>query len=118
MNDRHRLKTDLLALCLLAAAVFVALSLLSHDPADPPAAAVYPVPSQNANTCGPAGAWIAHHLRTAFGVGAWFVLVAMAVIDARLFSRRTEHDPLVRGLGWALLLAAICIGCRAVFPVS
>jgi len=40
MIDRYRLKTDLLALGLLAATVFVALSLASHDPADPPA--VYP----------------------------------------------------------------------------
>jgi hypothetical protein len=42
MIDRSRLKTDLLALGLLAATVFVALSLLSHDPADAPAATVYP----------------------------------------------------------------------------
>ena len=41
MNDRLRLKTDLLALGLLAATVFVALSLYSHDLADPPAATVY-----------------------------------------------------------------------------
>src|SRR5579872_3425420 len=42
MQDSQRLKTDLLALGLLAATVIVAVSLLSHDPADPPAAALYP----------------------------------------------------------------------------
>lgn len=113
MNDRHRLKTDLLALCLLAATVFVALSLFSHDPADPPAATVYPARTSPINTCGILGAVVSHLLCTAFGVGAWFVLVVMAVVDVRLFSRKTEHDPLVRGFGWGLLLLVVCIGGRA-----
>jgi S-DNA-T family DNA segregation ATPase FtsK/SpoIIIE len=115
MIDRSRLKTDLLALGLLAATVFVALSLVSHDPADPPAATVYPARTATLNTCGAAGAWITHLLHTAFGAGAWFVLLAMAVVDVRLFSRKTEHDPLVRGIGWGLLLFVVCIGCRAIF---
>lgn len=115
MNDRHRLKTDLLALGLLAVAVFVALSLFSHDPADPPARAVYPARAEAFNICGRAGAWVAHLLHTAFGIGAWFVLGVMAVVDFRLFSRRTEHDPLIRGFGWTLLAVVVCIGCRAVF---
>ena len=113
MNDRLRLKTDLLALGLLAATVFVALSLYSHDLADPPAATVYPARTSPINTCGTAGAILSHLLCTAFGVGAWFVLVAMAVVDARLFSRKTEHDPVVRGFGWGLLLMVVCIGGRA-----
>jgi len=114
MNDRHRLKTDLLALGLLAVAVFVALSLFSHDPADPPAHAVYPARAEACNICGRAGAWVSHLMHSAFGIGAWFVLGIMAVVDVRLFSRRTEHDPLVRGFGWTLLAVVICIGCRAV----
>jgi S-DNA-T family DNA segregation ATPase FtsK/SpoIIIE len=114
MIDRSRLKTDLLALGLLAATVFVALSLVSHDPADPPAATVYPARTEVLNTCGRMGAWAAHLLHTAFGAGAWFVLFAMAVVDVRLFSRKTEHDPLVRGFGWSLLLLTICVAFRAV----
>src|SRR5258708_2579629 len=115
MNDRHRLKTDLVALGLLAGTVFVALSLFSHDPADPPAATAYPARLEIFNTCGPVGAWVAHGLRTAFGAGAWLVLVVIGVVDARLFSRKSEHDPFVRGFGWVLLLAVICTGCRAIF---
>src|SRR5262245_39781726 len=114
MIDRSRLKRDLLALGLLAATVFVALSLLSHDPADAPAATVYPARTETFNTCGPVGAWIAHLLRTTFGLGAWLVLLGMAVVDARLFSRKTEHDPFVRGFGWAVLLISLSVGCRAV----
>lgn len=118
MHDRHRLKTDLLALGLLAATVFVALSLFSHDPADPPAATVYPARTEVLNTCGRVGAWASHLLHTAFGAGAWFVLVVMAVVDIRLFSRKTEHDPFIRGFGWGLLLLVACIGCRALFNFS
>ncbi len=114
MNDRHRLKTDLAALGLLAATVFVALSLFSHDPGDPPAATVYPARTVPLNTCGTLGAFVSHALHSAFGVGAWFVLVVMAVVDVRLFSRKTEHDPFVRGFGWGLLLLVICIGSRSV----
>ena len=113
MNDRHRLKTDLFALALLAATVFVALSLFSHDSADPPGATVYPARTSPLNTCGTPGAILSHVLCTAFGVGSWFVLVVMAVVDVRLFSRKTEHDPLVRGFGWGLLLLIVCIGCRS-----
>src|SRR5262245_47752007 len=116
MIDRSRLKTDLFALALLAATLFVAISLASYDPADPPAATVYPPRTRTYNTCGPAGAWTAHLLRLSFGSGAWFVLLGMGVVDVRLFSRKTEHDPLVRGTGWILLLATFCIGCRAVLP--
>src|SRR5665213_278668 len=118
MNDRHRLKTDLFALGLLAATVFVALSLFSHDPADPPAATVYPARTSPLNTCGTPGAIVSHALCTAFGVGSWFALVVMTVVDVRLFSRKTEHDPLVRGFGWGLLLLVVCIGCRSMLEDS
>ncbi|MBI3866734.1 MAG: DNA translocase FtsK 4TM domain-containing protein, partial [Planctomycetia bacterium] len=118
MHDRHRLKTDLLAIGLLAATVFVALSLFSHDPGDPPATTVYPARAEVLNTCGRAGAWVSHLLHTAFGAGAWFVLVVMAVVDVRLFSRKTEHDPFIRGFGWGLLLLTACIACRALFNFS
>jgi S-DNA-T family DNA segregation ATPase FtsK/SpoIIIE len=118
MHDRHRLKTDILAMGLLAATIFVALSLFSHDPADPPSTAVYPPRTTVMNTCGRVGAWVAHHLFTAFGAGAWSVLVAMAVVDVRLFSRKFEHDPLVRGFGWALLVISTSLACRAAFSIS
>jgi S-DNA-T family DNA segregation ATPase FtsK/SpoIIIE len=118
MHDRHRLKTDLLALGLLAATVFVALSLFSHDPADPPTTTVYPAHTEAFNTCGRVGAWVSHKLHAAFGAGAWFVLVVMAIVDVRLFSRRTEHDPLIRGFGWGLLLVVACIGCRALLNIG
>ena len=52
MLENRNLKRDLLALALLAAVIFLAASLFSYDPADPPAKLVYPPHSQPANVCG------------------------------------------------------------------
>ncbi len=50
--DLRRLRTDLLALCLLALCVFLTLCLWSYDPADPPSRLVYPARSEPVNVCG------------------------------------------------------------------
>jgi len=42
MLERRDLRQDLLALALLALTVFLAASLSSYDPTDPPSALVYP----------------------------------------------------------------------------
>ncbi|HTI51513.1 MAG TPA: DNA translocase FtsK 4TM domain-containing protein [Planctomycetaceae bacterium] len=116
MFDRQRLKTDVLALSLLAATVFLGLSLGTYDPADPPATVVYPPRPGTINACGQVGALVAHTLNATFGMGAWFILFSLAVVDVRLFARKTYPDPFVRGFGWLLLLASACIGLRLAFP--
>jgi S-DNA-T family DNA segregation ATPase FtsK/SpoIIIE len=116
MPDRQRLKTDVLALGLLAVTVFVALSLFSFDPADPPASAVYPPRTESLNICGPVGALVAHALHSAVGMAAWFLIVTLAVIDVRLFARRSYPDPFVRMVGWVLMTAALCVGLRLASP--
>ncbi|MGQ0635786.1 MAG: DNA translocase FtsK 4TM domain-containing protein [Planctomycetaceae bacterium] len=116
MVDRQRLKNDVLALGLLALAVFVGLSLYSYDPADPPGVARYPSRLETYNLCGPAGARTAHTLMLTFGVGAWFVLFLLGLVDARMFGRRSSRDPYVRALGWLLMLAAVCVGIRLLAP--
>src|SRR5262249_4071629 len=62
-----------------------------------------------------AGAWTAHLLRNAFGMGAWFVLLVMAVVDVRVFSPQKKHGSLGRGFGWGPLLVAVCIIFFALF---
>ncbi len=56
LEDRN-LKTDLLALGLLALVVFLAAALVSYDPADPPSKLVYPERAQVLNVCGRSGRW-------------------------------------------------------------
>ena len=116
MNENSRLKTDLLALGLLAVTVFSGLALASYDPADPPASVVYPAREITLNTCGAVGALVAHSLLNTFGMGAWFVLLSAALVDISLFARRQPADPTLRTFGWFLMVVAVCIACRLVGP--
>ncbi len=109
--DLRRLVTDVLALGLLAATVFVGVSLLGADSADAPARVVHPVPEHVANPGGPLGAKVAHTLRSGLGLGAYFVLAAMAVVDLRLFSRHELDRKFWRALGWTFAATAVCLVC-------
>ncbi len=116
MIDYRRLRRDLLALGLLAAIVFVGLSLGTYDPADPPSQLVHPLNARVMNACGPVGARLAYGLRTVFGWGAYGLLVAMFVFDVRLFSRTRMRDPFVRCFGWGLLIASVSLGLQLLRP--
>ncbi len=116
MIDYRRIRDDLCALGLLAAIVFVGMSLSSYDSADPPARNVYPERDHVANWCGPVGARVAHAAFSVFGWGAWFVLLAMVSIDVHLFSRRDGEHRLVRFTGGLLLLLSICVGAQVLIP--
>lgn len=116
MFDYTRLRTDLIALGLLAATVFVGLSLVSYDPADPPARMVYPARSDSLNICGSIGASIAHSLRTTVGISAYFILLSMVILDFRLFSRQESKNAVAESFGWLLLLTSLCVGFQLLLP--
>lgn len=111
-----RLHYDLMAIGLLALAVFLGLSLASYDPADPPAHVVYPEPTTASNLCGQAGAILSHLLLSGFGWGSYALLAALVVVDARLFTKEECRDPLTRMIGGVLVLAAICTACQLLVP--
>ena len=116
MIDYGRLRTDLLALAILAMAVFLGLSLMSYDPADPPAHVVYPAHSQPSNLCGIAGAQLAHTLIVGVGAGAYFLLAGLVLFDIRLFSREIYPDPITRLCGALLIAMAICVSAHWYLP--
>ena len=116
MIDYRRLLTDLLALVLLAACVFTGLALASYDPADPPSLLVWPVNTEIANLCGPAGAKLAYALQTSLGLAAWLVLVALVAFDLRLFSRRPPSDSGLRIVGWLLVCISSGLALQLVIP--
>ena len=117
MIDYGRLRTDLLALAILATTVFVGLSLISHDPADPPAHIVYPDNNPPRNLCGATGALLANTLVGAFGAGAYVVLATLVVLDLRLFARDVYKDPMTRLCGAILILVSVCIVSQWYLPV-
>ncbi len=116
MWDLRRLRTDLLALLLLVVTVFSGLSLVSYDPVDPPAQAVYPARAEVLNWCGPIGAYVAHYQRHYFGLGIYVLLAGAVVFDLRLLSRRPLTDPLLRVFGGLLAVAAACAALHGVMP--
>jgi len=112
----QRIKTDLLALALLAATLFIGLSLVSYDPGDPPSTLVYPVRAQTTNLCGPKGAHLAHALRTGIGLGAYFGLFSLVTANLRLFRSAPVRDPFVRLLGIVLSLLSVCVLLQLAAP--
>jgi S-DNA-T family DNA segregation ATPase FtsK/SpoIIIE len=104
MLEERDLKMDLLALGLLALVVFLAASLLSYDPADPPSKLVFPERIEVLNACGRSGALASRVLFTALGLGAYYLLASLAVLDAVLLTRRTVNQPILRTVGWLLSL--------------
>jgi len=116
MLEQRNLKLDLLALGLLALVVFLGASLLSYDAADPPNTLVYPPRAQPANVCGYWGAVVSWLLLDGLGLGAYYVLASLAVLDSLLLARRPISEPLLRAAGWLLSLAGFCILCAMALP--
>ena len=88
MLEQRDLKKDLLALGLLALAVFLAAALLSYDPGDPPSKLVYPERAEVLNVCGRSGAFVSRYLFSALGLGAYYLVFSLGVLDAMLLVRR------------------------------
>jgi len=117
MVDYKRLRTDVLALAVLASTVYLGLCLLSYDPADPPAATVYPARAEVHNIGGVNGAWITHHLLQSLGIGAYCLPILLAIWDIRLFSHEGTEDGLLRGLGAAMVLLSIVVAVQVAPPL-
>ena len=121
MNHQPRsLKLDLTALLLLALVLFLGCALLTYDPADPTTGALWPMklmvpadalvyPSNEvvSNACGKMGAITASVLFHYLGLGAYFTLLSLGVLDLLLLRRAEIGTPLLRTIGWTLSLIAL-----------
>ncbi len=116
MLEQRNVKTDLLALLLMALTLLLAFALLSYDPADPPSTVVYPLHAHVHNAAGRLGAGLAWLLFETLGVGAYYVLVSLAVLDARLLSHQPIHEPKLRISGWLLSLLGFTTLAALVVP--
>lgn len=104
MLDQRNSKLDLAALALLALTVFLSIALFTYDPADPPSSLVYPPQTEVTNACGWVGALAATTLFNGLGLGAYYLVISMALLDAALLSHRPLGEPWRRGIGWLLSL--------------
>ncbi|MEX0585079.1 MAG: DNA translocase FtsK 4TM domain-containing protein, partial [Pirellulales bacterium] len=107
MPTQRNLAIDLFALGLLAVVVFATLSLLTYDAADPPSTLVFPARAATLNACGHSGALASHSLLSAFGLGAYYLVLSLGVLDGWLLTRRRITAPALRPLGWLLSLLGL-----------
>jgi len=116
MFDFERFRNDVLALGLLALVVFVGLSFLSYDPADPPSDLVFPIRQTPINICGSLGATIAFYGRNLFGFGIWIAMAAVVAWDMRLLSRDRTRGNLLSLAGTMLLVLFGCVAMHLAAP--
>ena len=116
--NRSRLKYDALALSLFFTLIFLALSLLSYDPADPPSWFVWPPNDPVRNLCGTVGATVALSIMAGLGAGALVLLVGLVLLDVLLFIGRPVSDKFRRLGGWLLILAGTCALGDKIAPES
>lgn len=120
MFENRDLKSDLTALALFAAALFLAASLLTYDPADPtpavpvlswirtPDVLVFPQHAKIHNLCGVWGANIADFLLTFFGAGVYYIGGSLAVLTLLFVRGHKIESGYLRLAGWVGTLVAIC----------
>jgi S-DNA-T family DNA segregation ATPase FtsK/SpoIIIE len=118
MFENRSLKLDLFALALLAACVFLGTALATYDPADQPGTLVYPPRAEYQNACGPIGAYAAHALYAGVGFGAYYLLGSLITVSVLLLKRREIDQPVLRGVGWAISLAAFSTLITMLLPQS
>lgn len=116
MFDYERFRNDVLALGLMALVVFVGLSFMSYDPADPPSDLVFPARRTPINICGTTGASIAFYGRHLLGAGVWIAMAAMIAWDLLLFSRSKDQRFWLAGVGTALLVLFFCVATQLAAP--
>lgn len=107
MLEERSFKVDFAALLLMALSVFLALSVLTFDPADPPSRLVYPANAHVSNLCGPLGAWVAVLLLGGLGIGAYYAVISLAALAGCLLVKHELTEPAIRGVGWVVSLLGI-----------
>lgn len=128
MFENRDLKSDLTALALFAAALFLTASLLTYDAADPlpalpilswihtPDALVYPQNAKIHNLCGAWGANLADFLLTFFGVGVYYIGGSLAILTLLFIRGHKIESGYLRLTGWVGTLVALCCLAALVAP--
>ncbi len=102
MFEERSLKFDIVALAMLASVAFMATSLATYHPWDPPSGLVDPSPASIENACGRSGAFVAHRALESLGLGAYYATASLAIVTILLLLRREVDQPILRAIGWAM----------------
>ena len=116
MFEERSPKFDVVALVMLAVTTFMAMSLMSYEPTDPPGHVVWPARGGVQNICGHAGAHTAHTLLEMLGLGAYYVVASLGVVTTLLMVRREVDQPVLRTMGWGLSLVGMATLAALLLP--
>ncbi len=119
MTEPRQVKFDVEATALAGLCLFLWVSLLSYDAADPvgplvaplnmiytPTEHVYPLNAHIQNWCGWCGALIAQMMVEGLGIGAIPLVAGMSVLTAWMFRVQDNFVAPSRQLGWVLVILA------------
>ena len=131
MFANRNLRHDLAALALLALIIFLAAAVVSYDPADPvprpfpplsfvyqPDPLVFPQHPRVHNVCGHWGALAADVLLSTFGVGGYYFLFSLGVVNLTLLRRQSLDMPILRMFGWFSSLAGLTTILAIALPLA
>ncbi len=112
-------RTDLWGIALAAVTVLLTLSLVSHNPADPveapvwplgalyqPDVLVFPVASEVQNACGYWGALISSAMLAGLGFAAYLFVGLLGLASFKLIAFGKIQTPVLRSLGWTFVVVA------------
>ncbi len=119
MSEPRQVKIDVEATVMASLCLFLWVSLLSYDAADPvgplvsplnylyqPAESVYPPNQVTQNWCGWGGALVAQMLVQGLGIGAIPLVAAMTALTLWMFRVQNNFVAPSRQLGWLLVVLA------------
>jgi S-DNA-T family DNA segregation ATPase FtsK/SpoIIIE len=115
MADRRDGKWDLAAFGLLVLGLIVALCVFGYDPADVPAARIFP-PENSRHFLGPVGAFLGRSLHETLGLAVYVFLTSWFVLVFLLFVRRSLLTWCLRLAGWLVLLPCVAVGADYLGP--
>ncbi len=104
---RDRVVREAAAVALLLGALLVAVALLSHSPLDPSPFHASTLRDAPNNLAGWLGATLSAALFSFFGLTAFVLPVAAAVLGWRLLRQSPVANPRLAAAGWGLLLLAL-----------
>lgn len=110
------LRVGLLALLLLPPTLFLAASLVTYDPADPPSTLVYPRNPIVRNCCGRLGALLATSVIDMTGVGAFVIAFLMGYLSFSLMLGTSKRKLARQTIGALALTVALLVFAQLLVP--
>ncbi|QDS93453.1 DNA translocase FtsK [Roseimaritima multifibrata] len=119
-EEPRQMGRDMAAIALSACALFLTVSLVTHDPADlidkpvwpihlifSPTNSVFPTNPSIHNACGYWGALFSAAMLQATGIGASLIVFCLGALSANLLIRGDLNAPALRSLGASIILVAV-----------